>query len=62
MFLKTIDENQYEELVQDILGFRSVSPYEKLRFFKEHERVVGLACHEWRYATGMLESAGIVHV
>ena len=62
MFLKTIDENQYEELVQDILSFRNVSPYEKLNLFKEHERVIGLACHEWRYATGMLESAGIVTV
>ena len=62
MFLKTIDENQYEELVQDILSFRNVSPYEKLKLFKEHERVIGLACHEWRYATGMLESAGIVNV
>ena len=62
MFLKTIDENHYEELVHDILAFRNVSPYEKLRLFKEHERVIGLACHEWRYATGMLESAGIVNV
>ena len=62
MFIKTIDENQYEELVHDILAFRNVSPYEKLRLFKEHERVIGLACHEWRYATGMLESAGIVNV
>ena len=62
MFLKTIDEEQYEELVQDILAFRNISPYEKLRLFKENERVVGLACHEWRYSTGMLESAGIVKV
>ena len=62
MFLKTIDEEQYEELVQDILEFRRVSPYEKLRLFKENERVVGLACHEWRYSTGMLASADIVNV
>jgi type II restriction enzyme len=62
MFLKTVDEESYEQLVDDILAFRNISPYEKLKLFKQNERVVGLACHEWRYATGMLASAGIVDV
>ena len=62
MFLKTITDAKYEELVSDILAFRKRDPYEKLREFKNNERVVGLALHEWRYATGMFESAGIVKV
>lgn len=62
MFMKTIEETLYEELVADILQLRSKNPYEKLAEFKQNERVIGLACHEWRYATGMLESAGIVNV
>ena len=60
MFLKEIDETSYEELVQDILSLRKRNPYEKLTLFKKDEAVVGLACHEWRYAVGMLTSAGIV--
>ena len=62
MFMKTITPETYEQLVQDILEFRKRNPYEKFREFKENERVIGLACHEWRYATGMFESAGIVNV
>jgi type II restriction enzyme len=62
MFLKTVDEETYEELVTDILQLRTRSPFDKLIEFKENERVIGLACHEWRYATGMLESAGLVTV
>lgn len=62
MFMKTVSEEDYEQLVHDILAFRDISPYQKLRLFKQNERVVGLACHEWRYATGMLESAGIVNI
>lgn len=62
MFLKSIDDDRYEQLVKDILTFRSLSPFTKLNMFKDNERVIGLACHEWRYATGMLESAGIVNV
>lgn len=62
MFCKEINENTYEQLVSDILEFRKRNPYKKLAEFKENERVIGLACHEWRYATGMLESAGIVSV
>jgi len=62
MFTKTIDETLYEELIDDILDFRKLTPYEKLVLFKKNERVIGLACHEWRYATGILESANIVSV
>lgn len=62
MFMKEINEDLYEELVQDILQFRKLDSNVKFRKFKENERVVGLACHEWRYATGMLESANIVKV
>ena len=62
MFIKTIDEDTYEELVNDILNFRNMPSIEKLDLFKKNERVIGLACHEWRYATGMLSSANIVDV
>lgn len=62
MFVKQIDKSSYEELVSDILNFRKLSPHEKYKRFKLDERVVGLALHEWRYATGLLESAGIVSV
>lgn len=62
MFLKTVDENTYEQLVRDIVALRKRDPYEKYEEFKRNERVIGLACHEWRYATGMLQSAGIVSV
>lgn len=62
MFLKTVDQDIYEKLVSDILYLRKLTPYNKLAQFKKDERVVGLACHEWRYAVGMLESAGIVEI
>ena len=62
MFLKTITPSTYEMLVSDILAFREKNSFEKLREFKKKERVIGLALHEWRYATGMFESAGIVKV
>lgn len=62
MFTKTINETSYEELVNDIVEFRKIPSFEKLALFKKDEHVVGLACHEWRYATGMLASANIVSV
>lgn len=62
MFCKSIDESSYEQLVCDILHLRNREPYDKFAEFKQNERVIGLACHEWRYATGMLESSGIVNV
>lgn len=62
MFMKTINQNTYESLVTDILEFRKRNSYEKYLEFKKNERVIGLALHEWRYATGMFESAGIVKI
>lgn len=62
MFAKTIDEDSYEDLVADILSCRSRSLSEKFKVYKhEDERVMGLACHEWRYASGMMQSAGILN-
>lgn len=62
MFMKTISEDQYEELVKDILNLRNRNLLEKYNEIKLYERVCGLACHEWRYSKGMLESAGILNV
>lgn len=62
MFLKTIDESKYEELVADILVLRSEKSSTKLKKFKENEEVIGLALHEWRYASRILESANIVNI
>lgn len=62
MFMKTISEETYEELVSDILALRERKPREKYLDFKQDERVCGLACHEWRYSKGMLESAGILNI
>lgn len=62
MFVKTITPDDYEQLVSDILAFRNRISAEKYAEFKQNERVVGLACHEWRYATGMLQSAGILNI
>ena len=62
MFMKTITPSSYEALVSDILTFRRRNSYDKFREFKSNERVIGLALHEWRYATGMFESAGIVRI
>lgn len=62
MFVKTITPTDYEQLVSDILAFRRKPSAEKYSIFKQNERVIGLACHEWRYATGMLQSAGILKI
>ena len=62
MFIKDIDIEKYDVLVADILNFRKMSPYKKMALFKKDEHVVGLACHEWRYAVGMLESAKLITI
>lgn len=62
MFVKSICESEYEQLVSDILLSRKRTAAEKYNEFKKNERVVGLACHEWRYAAGMLQSAGILTI
>lgn len=62
MFMKSVSKETYECLVEDILSLRAREPEEKYIDFRKDERVCGLACHEWRYSKGMLESAGIFHV
>lgn len=62
MFIKQIDADIYEQLVRDIQDLRLRDPYAKLKEFRKNQRVIGLSCHEWRYAAGMLESAGIVRI
>lgn len=62
MFVKSIDAAGYEQLVADILACRRKAATAKLAEFKRNERLIGLACHEWRYAAGMLQSAGILDI
>lgn len=60
MFLKTIDKDDYEKLVSDVLELRSMPPEEKLALFKKDEGVIALAIQEWKYFCGMLKSANII--
>ena len=60
MFIKTINEAKYEDLVEDILLFRAMKPQDKYLLFKQNEGVMALAFQEWKYACGMLSSANIV--
>ena len=62
MFLKVIDLESYEELISDILKLRSLLATSKFKLFKKNEQILGLACHEWRYSIGMLESARIINI
>lgn len=62
MFIKEINEEIYEKLIEDILAFRRLSPVEKYSLFKNDEWVIANALHEWNYATGMLEQSGIVRI
>lgn len=62
MYLKKINKESYEILVNDILNFRKLSAIEKYTLFKKDEWVVANALHEWNYATGMLQKAGIVKI
>lgn len=48
MFLKTIDKEDYEKLVADILELRSKEPEKKLELFKKDEGVIALAIQEWK--------------
>ena len=62
---KTIDNRSYEELVQIILDFRKLSPYEKYEMFRERlslEDALANALHETTYLFGQLESAGIATI
>ena len=63
MFYKDIDKESYNELVQEILAFRKISSIEKYEIFtkkQEVEDVLANALHEWNYASGVLQQAGIL--
>ena len=60
MFTKTVDKQIYEDLVEDILEVRRMTPKAKYELFKQNEGVMALAIQEWKYACGMLQSANIV--
>ncbi|WP_368240716.1 hypothetical protein [Clostridium paraputrificum] len=62
MYLKSINRDIYEKLIEDILEFREKTPEEKYQIFKKDEWVVANALHEWNYATGMMKQAGIVEI
>ena len=59
-YMKTVNEEKYENLVADILELRSKTVSEKMDLFKrEKANVIGVACHEWRFFFTLLENAGI---
>ena len=63
MFYKDIDKRSYNELVNEILAFREISSDEKYKLFKKRktvEDVLANALHEWNYASGVLQQAGIL--
>ncbi len=63
MFYKDIDRKSYNELVKEILAFRSIPSSVKYRLFtkrKNVEDVLANALHEWNYAAGVLQQAGIL--
>lgn len=62
MFCKEITEQEYEQLVEDILEFRQKSSIDKYNLFKKDESVVAQALHEWNYATKLLAGAGILNM
>lgn len=63
MFYKDIDKETYNELVNEILAFRKISYTEKYKLFTKKqnvEDVLANALHEWNYASGVLQQAGIL--
>jgi type II restriction enzyme len=63
MFYKNIDAESYTELVNQILFFRALSNSDKYDLFtkrKDIEDVLANALHEWNYASGVLQQAGIL--
>lgn len=63
MFYKEIDKQSYEELINNILEHRKISSEEKYKLFtktKNIEDVLANALHEWNYASGVLQQAGIL--
>lgn len=65
LWTKTTDKDSYEILVNDIIKFRKLSPYDKYNIFKEKlslQDALANALHETTYLFGQLESAGIAEV
>jgi hypothetical protein len=63
MFYKDIDKKSYDDLVETILEFREISNTTKYNLFtkrKDVEDVLANALHEWNYASGVLQQAGII--
>jgi type II restriction enzyme len=63
MFYKDIDSQSYNELVRLILEFRKITSAEKYKLFtkrKNIEDVLANGLHEWNYASGVLQQAGIL--
>lgn len=63
MFYKDIDNESYNELVNEILDFRKISSTEKYKLFTKKqnvEDVLANGLHEWNYASGVLQQAGIL--
>ena len=64
-WVKEIDEQGYDDLVNALLNFRNVSPEDKYKMFTERlslEDTLANALHETAYLFGQLESAGIASV
>ncbi len=63
MWCKTIDNDDYESLVENMLGLRRMNPVDKLEMFKRtlpEEDTLANALHEAVYAFGQLAGGGIV--
>lgn len=62
MFMKSVNSFSYEDLVKDILKLRKMTSQAKYRLFLRNESVVAQTLHEWTYASGLMESAGILKI
>lgn len=65
LWTKEIDDASYNELVDNILELRSLSPKDKYVLFTENlkiEDTLANALHETSYLMGQLESAGIARI
>lgn len=60
MFLKTCSQDDYEEVVRDILSLRAKTTEEKYLLFKRDENVLANSIHEWRYTSKLLAGASII--
>lgn len=62
VFLKEIDIEIYESLVDEILYYRSFSNQELFKLFLENENIVAQSLHETNYLFNLLQSAGILTI